>query len=123
MNSIRFPKMFEGNSTKVVKDLEASTQNLKLILSSEKGEMLGDPSFGVSLRKYFYEQNSYILEDLIIDEIYTAIKFFAPQIVVERNDIKIVRSRHKLVAKITGINQKDFVTNMYELVLFQEEER
>ena len=123
MNSISFPHMFVANATKTVKDLDASKQNLKLVLSSEKGEMLGDPSFGVNLRKYFYEQNSFILEDLVVDEIYTAIKFFAPQIVVTRNDIKIKRVKNKLVAKIVGINQRDFTTNMYELVLFQEEER
>lgn len=123
MNSIRFPKMFERTSTLIVKDKEASSQNLRLVLSSEQGEMLGDPSFGVSLRKYYFEQNSYILEDLIIDEIYTAIKFFAPQIIVERKDIKIYKIKNKLIARITGLNQKDFVTNMYELVLFKEEER
>lgn len=123
MNSINFPKMFVANSTKIVKDNEASTQSLKLTLSSEKGEMLGDPTFGIDLRKYFFEQNSYILEDLLIDEIYTAIKFFLPQLVVDRRDIKITRKGKKLSAKITGINQLDFETNTYELVLFQEEER
>lgn len=123
MKSIKFPHMFEANSTAIVKDLDASKQNLTLVLASEQGEMFGDPSFGVSIRKYFYEQNGFILEDLIIDEIYTAIKFFAPQIIVDRKDIKIERVKDKLIANITGINQKDFVTNTYELVLFQEEER
>ena len=123
MNSIGFPHMFVANATKIVKDLDASKQNLKLVLASEQGEMLGDPSFGVSLRKFFFEQNSYILEDLVIDEVYTAIKFFAPQIVVKREDIKIKRQDKKLVAFIKGTNQLDFVTNMYELVLFQDEER
>ena len=123
MNSITFPKMFIGNSTKVVKDKEASTQNLKLLLSSEKGEMFGDPTFGVNIRKYFFEQNSALMEDLIVDEIYTAIKFFAPQLIVSRKDIKIKRKDNKLYAKITGINQVDFITNTYELVLYQEEER
>ena len=123
MNSINFPKMFKANQTKIVRDKEASTQNLKLLLSSEKGEMLGDPEFGTNIRKYFFEQNSYLTEDLITDEIYTAIKFFAPQLVVERKDIKIIRKDKTLFAKIVGINKIDFETNTYELVLFQEEER
>ena len=123
MNSISFPEMFIGNSTKTIEDKSASSQNLKLLLFSEKGEMLGDPSFGVSIRKYFFEQNSNITEDLIIDEIYTAIKFFMPQLVVERRDIKITRKDSKLSARISGINQLDFTTNIYDLVLFQDEER
>ena len=124
MNSISFPHMFNNSSsTNIVKDKEASTQSLKLTLSCEKGELLGDPTYGIDLRKFYYEQNSYILEDLVIDEIYTAIKFFTPQVIVDRRDIKIIRKNNKLSAKITGINQLDYTTDMYELVLFQEEER
>lgn len=123
MNSINFPKIFNVSSTLIVKDLEASKQSLKLTLSSEKGELLGDPTYGTDIRKRFFEQNSAITEDLIVDDIYTTIKFFLPQLVVDRRDIKIIRKDSKVSARITGINQLDFQTNIYELVLFQEEER
>ena len=123
MKSIGFPHMFVANATKIVKDLDASKQNLALVFASEQGEMLGDPSFGVSVRKFFFEQNSYILEDLLIDELYTGTKFFAPQIDVRREDIKIKRTKDKVIAQIKGINKRDFTTNMFELVLFQDEER
>ena len=112
-----------SSSTKVVKDKEASTQSLKLTLSSEKGELIGDPVFGVDFRKFYFEQNGQLLEDLVREEIYTAIKFFTPQLVVDRKDIQIKRKGSKLTAKIVGTNQLDYTTNTYELVLFQEEER
>lgn len=123
MNSIRFPDMFVGNSTGVVTGRQASVQDLKLLFGSEKGEFKGDPFFGLLIKKYMYEQNSYFLKDVIIDEIFSQIKAFAPHLQVNRSDIKISQERTKLTAKIKCINKIDFKPDMYELVLFKEEER
>ena len=123
MNSIRFPNMFEGNSTKVVKDKAASNQDLKLLLGSEKGELFGDPFMGIRIKKYTFNQHSYILKDILIDEIYTQIKVFAPQLDVNRHDIKIIQRGNKAVAIIKAINKIDFTTDMYDLALFQVDER
>ena len=72
MNVIRFPKIFNHNSTAVVTDpAAASLQSLYLLINSEIHTLLGDPNFGVRLRKYFFEQNNYILRDILIDDIYT----------------------------------------------------
>ena len=89
MKSIAFPKMFNSNSTNTVKDMEATRQNTLLLLRSEKGELFGDPYFGLRLKRYIFEQNNYILRDVIIDEIYTQLALFMPQLIVERKDIKM----------------------------------
>ncbi len=123
MNSIKFPNMFSGSSTSVVEGREASSQDLKLLLRSEKGELFGDPFFGILLKRYVFEQNSYVLRDVLIDEIYSQIKAFAPQIQVNRNDIKLVQEGARITAKIKCINREDFTPDMYDLVLFQGEER
>ena len=123
MNSIKFPDIFSGSSTAVVQGREASAQDLKLLLRSEKGELFGDPFFGILLKRYMFDQNSYILRDVLIDEIYTQIKAFAPQIEVNRNDIKLVQEGAKIIAKIKCINREDFTPDMYDLVIFQDEER
>ena len=52
MKSIEFPKMFNSNSTRLVEDLAATKQNLKTLLYSEKGELFGDPYFGIRLKNY-----------------------------------------------------------------------
>lgn len=120
MRSIRFPEMFSSNSTNTVKDLEATTQNTLLLLKSEKGEFVGDPYFGIKLKRYLYNQNSYILRDIIIDELYTQIALFLPQLTVSRNDIKLVRDRAKLICTFKAINKIDFTTDMYSLVIYDE---
>ncbi len=123
MKSISFPKMFTSSTTKVVKDKDATLQNLKLLLSSEKGELFGDPYFGVNLKKYYFNQNNYVLRDILIDEIYSQLLVFMPQLTVFRNNIKIVQDKQKLMLNIRVINKIDFTTNMYELELFNVEER
>ena len=87
MKSIAFPKMFNSNSTRIIEDKEATTTNLKSLLHSEKGEFLGDPFYGIRLKRYLFEQNTGILKDIIIDEIYTQIALFMPQLKLDRKSV------------------------------------
>lgn len=129
MNSISFPNIFKtkSNSTNVVKDdandMSATFQNLYLLFRSEKGELKCDPFYGIRLKRYMYDQNNYILHDILVDEIYSQIKLFCPQLIVNRNDIKVVADKQVLKLKLKATNRVDFKTDMYELVLFSEEER
>lgn len=122
MKSIAFPDMFRTASTNMVKDKEATANNLRLLLASEKNELIGDPYYGVTLKKYLFEQNNYVLQDIIIDDIYTAIKIFMPQIIVDRKNITITSDGYRLFASIKLTYQQDFTTDMYNIVLFQGEE-
>ena len=49
--SIKFPDMFNSNSTKVVKGLEATKQNTLLLLHSEATALFGDPYSGVRIKR------------------------------------------------------------------------
>ena len=122
MKSIEFPKMFNKNSTRIRKDLDASKQNTILLLKTEKGELIGDPFYGIRLKKYLYSQNNLILKDIIIDEIYTQIALFLPQIKVQRKDIQIILDNAKLYCKIKGINQATMQVDSFDLVLYDENE-
>lgn len=123
MNSIKYPDMFSPTSTNVVEGKAASAQDLVLLLSSEKGELLGDPFFGVRLKRYIYDQNNYVLRDILADEIFTQIRTFAPQLTVNRDDITITQEGDRLHAMIRAVNKVDYTTDMYDLELFEDEER
>lgn len=127
MRSIKFPKMFNPNSTRVWKSsehLDATKQNTKLLLNTNRGELFGDPYFGLMFKRYLFDQNSYILKDAIIDMIYTQLAIFIPQVKVKREDIEIIqdRERGKLYCRFSGISQIDYTFNTYNLVLFDEKE-
>lgn len=124
MNSISFPKMFKNSSTTdVVYDKKASDQDVKLLIMSECGEFTGDPGFGANVRKYFFEQNGFILSDIISDDIYSKIKIFCPQLTVNMKDIEITKEKETFYATIKGINNLDFTPNLLKLAIFTEDER
>lgn len=122
MKSIAYPKMFTSSSTELKADKAATMQNLKLLLLSERGDFKDDPDFGVRLKRFIFDQNDYILQDMIIDEIYKKIAIFIPQLTVRRTDITLVVERATLYVNIRAINNLDFTTDMYSLALLNEEE-
>lgn len=125
MQSIKFPKMFNTNSTRVWKSnehLAATKQNTILTLSTERGELFCDPYWGLLFKYYLFNQNSLILRDTIADMIYTQLAIFIPQIKVKRNDIEIVQDKAKgiLYCNFKGISQIDYQVNTFNLVLFKQ---
>lgn len=122
MYSIAFPKMVGNTNTVLVKDRDATASNLKLLLMSDKTSLLGDPYFGANLKKIIFEQNSVVLRDLIIDDIYTAIQIFLPQIIVNRADIDITSDGVDVFINIKCLNVLDFTQDLYIINLTSEEE-
>lgn len=119
MKSIAFPEMFNRTTTNTVFDYDATLQNIKLLLWSEKGELFGDPYYGTGLRRYLYDQNDNVLQDILLDDIYTALVLFIPQIQIDRKDIKLVRGNGELTLKIKALNKADYTTDLYNIVLLQ----
>lgn len=125
MRSFKFPKMFKSNTSQIWRADEyyrATKQNALLLLQSERGELECDPYFGILLKHYMFNQNSYILKDMLIDTLYTQIAIFLPQIRVTRNSIDIVsdKTKGRLYCKFSGINQIDYTHNTFNLLLFDE---
>lgn len=125
MRSYKFPKMFKSNTSEIWRESEynkATRQNTLLLLQSERGELVCDPYFGILLKHYLFNQNSYILKDILIDTIYTQISIFLPQVRVLRNTIDITTDplKGRLYCSFSGINQIDYTNNTFNLLLFDE---
>lgn len=121
MYSIAFPDMFTSTRTNLYSDREATLSNLKLMLASFKGSLLGDPNYGTNINKIIYSHNNQILQDLVIDDIYMAIRTFMPQLSVRRNDITLQSDGTKLYATIQATNLLNYTTNLYEIDLTNTE--
>ena len=123
MRSISFPNMFKTTSTIVKTDShDATYQNILLVLGAEKGDFVFDPYFGIRLRRYLFDQNNYILRDVIIDEIYTQLLIFMPQLLINRKDITINIERSKMTCNIKVTNRVNFVVDSYNIVLLSGNE-
>ena len=119
MYSLAFPDMFakSGVKTMLLEDHEATFSNLKLILSSTKNSLLGDPDFGSLLKNKLFEQNTPILQDLVIDDIYTTILTFMPQLALKRSDITVSSNGIDLFATIKCTNLINYELDAYTINL------
>ena len=119
MYSLSFPEMFssDGTRTMIVEDHQATFSNLKLVLSSTKNSLLGDPDFGCMLKNKLFEQNTIVLQDLVIDDIYTTILTFMPQLTLKRSDITVTSDGVDLFATIQCTNLIDYELDAYTINL------
>lgn len=119
--SLAFPDMFTSSRTNVIEDKDATINNLRLLLLSSKKSLFGDPYFGTNLKQVLFTQNGAIIRDLIIDEIYTAITIFMPQLSVKRDNIEIYADNLDIYAKFQATNLLDYSLNLYNIKLTNSE--
>ena len=122
IKSLKFPDIFSPASTNTVSGREATAQNLILTLQAQKSSLFGDPYFGSNLKRMLFEQNNNVLRDLIIDDIYTTISTFMPNIRVERKNIEVNSDGSTLYANIKLKNLIDFNMEEVSIALFNIEE-
>ena len=122
MNAVRFPDMIISNKTAIVNDKDATMQNLETLLLSNKYTLLGDPYFGSNIERLLYESNNIILQDIIIDDIFTAINNYMPQIRVLRNNITVASNGNNVTVNIRAQNMLDYSFDEYSIRLLTVEE-
>ena len=122
MNAVSFPDMISNNSTNIITDEDATLQNLKYLILSSKNTLFGDPYFGTNLKKLIFDRNNTILRDIVIDDIFTAITMFMPQIKVERRNISVESEGSRLYINIRTQNRLDYTFTDYSINMINIEE-
>ena len=121
IRSIAFPDMLSSSRVNTVQDTSATKSNLRLLLLSNKNSLFGDPYFGTELKNVIYSQNGAIIKDLIVDEIYTAIAVFMPQLRVKRDDISVESDGIDIYASFIALNLLNYTTDLYNIKLTNNE--
>lgn len=88
MKGWAFPKIFEGNSVKLVEGVEAVIQDLKLLFEVEPMEFGGDPGFGSNMKLLKFRPKNQLTLDLMVDAICQS-QLFIPNVVFSRDSVKI----------------------------------
>ena len=117
MHSFSFPNMLGSNTSSLIDDKSAVKSNMSLILSSEKGSLFGDPYFGSTIKQAIFEQPNSIIVDLLIDEIYSTIQTYVPQVFLTRRDITIESDHTNLYAVIKYTYIPDNSSDLYTINL------
>lgn len=122
MNAVSFPDMIKSNKTAIKRDKAASEQNARLLIASDKLTLFGDPYFGSNIKKLLFDSNNVILQDIIIDDIYSAISTYMPQIRLLRENISVQSDRNTVTVRIRAQNLLDYTFEEYTLNLLTVEE-
>lgn len=95
-NSIKFPNIFNLYNGVTDTETEYTSINrcLALILTTAKGELLGDPEYGCILYEQLFNGYTEDVKDTIIDGIVEAIKQYEKRIIVYKNDVSIDRDEN-----------------------------
>lgn len=117
IKSLNLTNMFTSAKTNLLEDKAATAQNLRLLLGSDRYALFGDPYYGTNLKRFIFEQSSSMIRDVIIDEIYTSILTFMPQIFVDRKNIKVDTDGIDVFAEIKAVNKLDHTVDLYEICL------
>ena len=117
MYSFSFPRMLNHTTASLCQDKEAIKSNMILLLSSERNTLFGDPYFGCQLKKYLFEQSSSIVVDLLIDQLYTTITTFMPQVFLTRKDIRVYVENTTLYAQINYYYIIDNTSDLFTIKL------
>lgn len=121
MNTISFPNMFNKNKNDVMTSLsyncESINESIKSLLSTNPGELLGDPLYGCGLKQKLFDLKTNANISELKNIIQNDIQKYVPGIVI--SDIKIYSSENDNKYKIT-INyrlKQSYDSETFETVL------
>lgn len=122
MNTISFPNIFNKNNlssmTNISHGYESIHNSLSAIFNVNKGELLGDPSYGTKIREKLFDLNTPTNMGEIKQMIILYIERFIPQIYVNSSMIKIYTdgdSHYKITIRYKIKNSGE--QNDYEVIL------
>lgn len=122
MYSFNFPSMLNTVTSKLIQDKEAIRSNVLLLLQSERKTLFGDPYFGSQLKRMLFEQSTTVITDLVVDELYTTLTTFIPQIFLTRKDITLTCDGTDIYATVKYVFVLDNTVDLYTINLTESEE-
>lgn len=123
MSTIKYPDTINLSTGK----MEYSEGNISieeclgLLLSSSKGELLGDPNYGCNLREILFENNEVLVKELAINDIINAVATYEPRVRITSSDIVIETIEDDPNKRRISIGYRNLLTGRdedFELVMF-----
>ena len=90
-NTINFPKLYNNitGKTNLAENVKSINQSLSLLLTTSKGELLGDPEYGCDLYSLLFNPINNSLVAMVQREILQAIATYENRITLTTDDIHI----------------------------------
>jgi uncharacterized protein len=79
---------------------DAVKTEIVLLLLTKKGERWYAPEYGTNLRRFLFDMNDQITEDLIINDIKTSVAKFLPRITISSINVEPTKNNTQLIITI-----------------------
>lgn len=122
--NIKFPNTFPIHTgrTALVNEIEAINQSIRLLLTTAKGELFGDPEFGCNLYSYLYDNEGEALYQIIREDIVKTLNEQEPRVFLQDKDITIVEEGTNLNVTVAyNIRYTDYTDNFAFLIERRQE--
>lgn len=88
---IKHPDEFDivSGKTQLCNEFESINQSIRLILTTSKNELFGDPNYGCHLQEYLLKFHGQVLNDMVMDDIAESVNTQDTRVRIRREDITI----------------------------------
>lgn len=93
-----FPQVVNRSLKKIQfsEDTKSINECLGILLRTRPGELLGDPDYGCNLIERVFSYGGVIIEQLIKEDIVSAVEKYEPRVIMNYEDITIVQNIQKV---------------------------
>lgn len=96
-------KFLEKSRTKTSYQIPKLVEDLRILLTTEKGSLFGRPDYGTELLEYLFEPTIELMGEKIRQEIISAVQYSYPSMNVNSVDIELIRTNPDRPNIIDGI--------------------
>ena len=123
--SIKHPNTFSisKGETKLVSEVRSINQSIRLILTTSRGELFGDPDFGCRLQEYLFDFVGDNLSMAVREEIVSVLQRYEPRIIIGPEDITTETDNTTVYINLSyRIRYTDYrLTYSYKVPNYQED--
>lgn len=112
-----FPQIINRTSKKI--DLSDNVQSINeclgILLRTRPGELWGDPDYGCYMIDRVFQYQGIIVDELIKEDILTAVEKYEPRIEMTTNDITLVEQDNRLSIYLRYVIKETGEINEYNM--------
>lgn len=103
LRGLSSPKFLVNSRTGTSQQIAKLVEDLRILLSTEKGTLFGRPDYGTDLLRYLFEPTVEMLGEKIRQEIISTIQYSYPSMNLNSVDIEFIRTDKQYPEIINGI--------------------
>ena len=103
LKGLKTSKFLKNSRTEISQQIPKLVEDLRILLSTEKGTLFGRPDYGTELIKYLFEPTVETMGEKIRQEVVNTVQYSYPSMNIEKVDIEFIKTDPDYPEIINGI--------------------